>query len=153
MEERERRSAGRRQRDVLVRDKKARNDGENGDLDGILLQLENIPVGRVVNSVGREEEMIGAEGSVPVGVVGPELSDDTRQRARGGVGGEGDEEEVGFVGVLREKGAAAEGIVEERSGGVGKFKRFRRGVDEDFQSCQHILVVLEKGGWGEVGGR
>lgn len=134
-----------------MRDEVAGNDGEDRNLDGILLQLENIPVGGVVDPFGRDEEVIGAEGSVPVGVVSPELPDDTPHPARGRVGGERDEEEVGFVGILSEKGAAAEGIVEEGGGGIGEFESLRRGVDENLESLQHVLVILGNRGWGEEG--
>ena len=66
--------------------------------------------------------MVGAEGAVPVGKLGAEGSDEARDGARGKVGGEGDEEEMGFFGVFGGEVAVLEARVEERLrwGGKGK---------------------------------
>lgn len=58
--------------------------------------------------------MVGTEGTVPVGEVRPEERDVTGERAGGEVGGEGEEEEMGFVRVLGKEGALEERRVEER---------------------------------------
>lgn len=153
MENRELGRTERRQSDVFMRNKVTGNDGEIGNLDGVFLKFENIPVRRVVNSGGRNEEMIGAEGAVPIWVVVSEFSNDARQRARGGVWGERDEEEVGLGGISGEKWAAEEGVVEERRRGVGEIEGLRRGVNENLEIRKHVLVILEKCGGGEVRGR
>lgn len=87
-----------------MRDEVARNNREARYLDITLLQLEDIPAGGIVDSIGRDREMISAKGLVLVGEVSLELSDDTRHPAPGGVKGKGNEEEVDIVGISGEEG-------------------------------------------------
>lgn len=98
-----------------MRDKVAGSSGKNGNLNRIFFQLENVPVRREVDSCRGDEEVISSKRTVPVSVLSSELANKTRQRARGGIRREGYVEEVSLVGVLREKWAVNEELVEDRS--------------------------------------
>lgn len=98
--------------------------------------------------------MVGAERTVPERVGCTDAVDDTRERARG-LKGEGEVEEMGIVWVAREEvGGVEESGVEEREWWGGEIESYGVvlgwWVDEDFEVCEHALVVGEEGGMREV---
>lgn len=100
-----------------------------------------------------EEEVVGAEAAVPEGEVGPEGLDEAGEGAGREAGREGDVEEVGLVGVVGDELGVEEGGVEQGFGRGGEGEGRRWGVDVDFESGEHAVVVGEEdGGGGEVRG-
>lgn len=119
------------------------------DLDRVFLELDKISVRFVPDTGTGQVKMVSSKGAVPVGKIIAKASDETRDGARGEIGREGDEEEVGLLGVLGD-----EGVILESQSGVEEGLRWRvegegrvRVVDEDFERFEHVLVV-----WEDCGG-
>ena len=69
--------------DVFVGDEVAQFGRETRDLDGVLFELDEVAVGFETEAGTGEVEVVGAEGAVPVRVVGADSADETRDGARG----------------------------------------------------------------------
>lgn len=131
-----------------MRDEIAGGSGEAGELDRVLLQLEEVAISGGGAATAGDEHVVGAKGAVPVREVVADSPDDAGEGVRPEVGGEGDEVKVSLLAVFRRERAAPEGGVEER------FRRRFVGegrvwlVDKDFQPVNHGFVV-----WEEFDGR
>lgn len=95
--------------------------------------------------------MVSTQSTIPVRITGPDVSNKTRSRARGEFRRKGYTEEVSFFRILSDEWAVEERVVEERQGWRPKSEGFLWGVNVDFESGEHFIVVVEKGCGVEVG--
>lgn len=133
--------------------KGTRGGRKTGDLNGVFLQFDYVSTGGVTQPTAGEIKVVSTKGAVPKRVGSADALNNSRQRARG-LRREGEEEEVGLLWVPRDEvGGAVEGGAEEREWrSEGGDVVLRAWVDEDLEVSEHLLVVGEEGGGGEVHG-
>jgi hypothetical protein len=90
--------------------------------------------------------MIGAESAVPVRELHSEVSNKTRDRARGEIGGERNKGEVSLFWVLGYKGTVLETSEKIRFSGRRERKGVWRGINVNFERDEHVLVIGEEYG-------
>lgn len=135
-------------------DKGTRGGRKTGDLNGVFLQFDDVSTGGVTQPTAGEIKVVSTKGAVPKRVGSADALNYSRQRARG-LRREGEEEEVGLLWVPRDEvGGAVEGGAEEREWRSEGDDVLLRAwwVDEDLEVSEHLLVVGEEGGGGEVRG-
>lgn len=122
-----------------------RKSREARDLNRVFLQLKDVSVRFVADSRARDVKMVGPKGTVPVGRLYTEVSNETRDGASGVVRGKGDKEEVSFFWILGHIRTVLKSGVEEGFGGRIESEGLVWFVYIDFEISDHFLVIWEEG--------